>query len=197
MPDDRWLVAGLGNPEPEYQDTRHNVGVEVVRALASRFHVEPSRNRRVGCRIAEVRDGGARLVLTLPSAYMNESGGPVQRAASWYDVPPEQLVVVHDDIDLDVGALRVKQGGGNGGHRGLADVDLRLGSTDYLRVRVGVGRPPGRMPAREHVLRTFHPAERAEIDIVIEEAGDAVLSLVHDGLEPTQNRFHGSEPRPR
>lgn len=194
MADDRWLVVGLGNPESEYAGTRHNVGRQAVLTLAGRHQTEPSRNRRVGCRIAEVRDGDARLVLTLPSGYMNESGGPVQRAAAWYGIPPERVVVVHDDIDLEVGAVRVKRGGGNAGHRGLDSVDRRLGTNDYLRVRIGVGRPPGRMPARDHVLRRFHPSEREEVDVVLEEAADAVLSLVHDGVGPTQNRFHGAPP---
>lgn len=195
MPSERWLVAGLGNPEPEYAGTRHNVGAEVVRALAARHGTQPARNRRVGCRVAEVRAGGARLVLVLPDGYMNECGGPVQRAAAWYQVPPERVVVVHDDIDLEVGMLRLKRGGGNAGHRGLEDLDRRLGTPDYLRVRVGVGRPPGRMDARAHVLRQFRSDEREEIDIVVEEAADAVLGLIHDGLEAAQNRYHNPQRR--
>lgn len=191
--EDRWLIIGLGNPEADYGGTRHNVGAQAVLALADRYRAQPSRNRRAGCRVAEVRDGATRLVLALPSGYMNESGGPVRRAAAWYGVPPERLVVVHDDIDLDVGTLRVKRGGSSAGHRGLDSVDRHLGSSEYLRVRIGVGRPPGRMSARDHVLRRFHPAERQEVEVAIEEAGDAILALVHDGLEPTQNRFH----RPR
>lgn len=191
---DRWLVVGLGNPGRDYAGTRHNVGAEVVAGLARRFGAEPSRNRRTGCLVAEVRDGPDRLVLALPTGYMNESGGPVQRVAAWYDVPPERLVVVHDDIDLPVGTLRVKQGGGTGGHRGLGDIDRRLATRDYLRVRIGVGRPPGRIPARDHVLRPFRPEEREEIEVVLEEAGDAALSLVREGLEATQNRYHTAAP---
>lgn len=191
---DRWLVVGLGNPEPEYAGTRHNVGAEVVTALADRFGAAPSRNRRTGCRVAEVRDGQHRVVLALPAGYMNVSGGPVQRVAAWYDVRPDRMVVVHDDIDLPVGALRLKQGGGTGGHRGLDDIDRRLGSREYLRVRIGVGRPPGRIPARDHVLRPFRPEEREEIEVVLEEAGDAALSLIREGLQATQNRYHTAAP---
>lgn len=188
---DRWLVVGLGNPEGQYGGTRHNVGAEVVRRLAARDHAELDRNKRIRCEAAEVTQGGARLVLAIPTGYMNNSGGPVQQAAAWYKIPPERLVVCHDDIDLEVGALRAKCGGGNAGHNGLVDVDRALGSRDYLRVRIGVGRPPGRMPAKDHVLRRFPPAERDIIDVTLEHAADAVVVLVAEGLAATQNRYHG------
>lgn len=187
---DRWLVVGLGNPEPEYAGTRHNVGAEVVRALAASHHVALARNRRVRCDAAEVRDGESRLVLAIPATYMNTSGGPVQQAAAWYRVPPERLVVVHDDLDLDVGTVRLKHGGGAGGHNGLRDLDRALGTRDYLRVRVGIGRPPGRTPSKAHVLRRFTAAERELVDVVVQEAAEAVRTLVVEGLEPAQNRFH-------
>lgn len=187
---ERWLVVGLGNPEREYGDTRHNVGADAVRLLARRADVELSRNKRIRCEVAELTEAGVRLVAAVPSTYMNTSGGPVQQAAAWYTVPTERIVVCHDDIDLEVGALRLKRGGGNGGHNGLEDLDRALGSRDYLRVRIGVGRPPGRMPAKDHVLRRFPPAERETVDVVIAEAADAVVALATDGLEPTQNRYH-------
>jgi peptidyl-tRNA hydrolase, PTH1 family len=188
--DDRWLVAGLGNPEDEYGGTRHNVGADVVRLLATREHAPLARNKRVRCEIAETTVAGKRLVLAVPLGYMNRSGGPLQSAAAWFKIPPERTIVLHDDLDLPVGGLRVKRGGGHAGHNGLKDVDRALGTRDYLRVRIGIGRPPGRMPGRDYVLRRFPPADREVIDVTLEEAADAVVSLVTDGLEPTQNRYH-------
>jgi peptidyl-tRNA hydrolase, PTH1 family len=188
--DDRWLVVGLGNPEGEYGGTRHNVGADAVRALARREHADLARNKRVRCEIGETTVAGRRLVLAVPSSYMNDSGGPVQQAAAWFKVPLERTIVCHDDLDLEVGDLRLKRGGGHGGHNGLRDLDRAFGDRDYLRVRIGVGRPPGRMPGRDHVLRRFPPAERATIDVVIEDAADAVVMLATDGLEPAQNRYH-------
>ncbi len=191
MADERWLVVGLGNPEDEYGGTRHNVGADTVRALARRHHRDLERNKRVRCEVADVRlDADTRLALVIPMSYMNTSGGPVQQAAHWYSVPVERVVVVHDDLDLDPGNLRVKVGGGAGGQNGVKDVTRALGSPEFARVRIGIGRPPGRMPARDHVLRRFNPAERDIIDVAIEEAADAVEMLVRDGLEPTQNRYH-------
>lgn len=191
MSDDRWLVVGLGNPEAEYSGTRHNIGREVLDLLAERHHASLSRNKKVGADVDEVRVGSDRIVLVRPGGYMNNSGGPVQQTAAWYKVPPERIVVVYDEIDLEVGDLRVKQGGGNNGHNGLKDLDQRLASTDYFRVRVGVGRPPGRMPVKDHVLRRFNPAERETIDVVVQHAADAVEQLVAEGLAATQNRYNG------
>lgn len=192
MADDRWLVAGLGNPEDEYGGTRHNVGADLVRLLAARHHTELSRNKRIRCEETQIRLGDQQVMLIVPSSYMNNSGGPVQQAASWFDADPERTVVCHDEIDIDVGQLRLKRGGGAGGHNGLKDVDRALGTPDYLRVRIGVGRPPGRMPAKDHVLRRFPPKEREEIDVTLEHAADAVELLVREGLEATQNRYHGT-----
>jgi PTH1 family peptidyl-tRNA hydrolase len=184
-------VVGLGNPEDEYGGTRHNVGADVVRALAARHHRDLDRNRRIRAEATEVRlADGTTLALVIPSSYMNESGGPVQAASRWYSVDPGDVVVVHDEIDLPVGRLRLKVGGGPGGHNGLRDVDRALSTRDYGRVRVGVGRPPGRQPARDHVLRRFPPREREVIDVVVEHAADAVESLAQHGLEPTQNHYH-------
>jgi peptidyl-tRNA hydrolase, PTH1 family len=188
--DDRWLVVGLGNPEPEYGGTRHNVGADVVRGFARREHTDLARNKRVRCEVGQTTVAGHRFVLAVPSSYMNTSGGPVQQAATWFKVPVERTIVCHDDLDLDVGTLRLKRGGGHGGHNGLRDLDRALGDRDYLRVRIGVGRPPGRMPGRDHVLRRFPPAERATIDVVIEDAVDAIVLLATEGLEPAQNRYH-------
>ena len=188
--DDRWLVVGLGNPEAEYGGTRHNVGADAVRELARREHAPLSRNKRVRCEIAEATTAGVRLVLAVPISYMNRSGDPVQAAAAWYKVAPERVIVCHDDLDIPVGGLRLKRGGSHAGHRGLKDVDRALGTSDYLRVRIGVGRPPGRMPARDFVLKRFRPEEREEVDVTLAETGDAIVQLITEGLEPTQNQYH-------
>ena len=188
--DDRWLVVGLGNPEGEYGGTRHNVGADAVRLMARREHVELSRNKRVRCEVAQVQLGDHRLALAIPSGYMNLSGGPAQQAAAWFKATPERTIVIHDDLDVEVGKLKVKRGGGHAGHNGLRDVDRALGTRDYLRVRIGIGRPPGRMAAKDFVLRRFNTAERDQIDVTLEEAADAVELLVREGLEPTQNRYH-------
>ena len=187
----RWLVAGLGNPPSEYAGTRHNVGAEAVEAMATAAGTELGRNRRAGSRTAEIRLGGAPVVLAVPEGYMNTSGGPVGRTAGWYRVPPERIVVCHDDLDLPLGTLRVKRGGGHAGHNGLKDVDRVLGTREYLRVRIGVGRPPGSTAAAQHVLRAFGADERGTVATVLAEVGAVVASLVADGLEATQNRWHG------
>lgn len=192
MADDRWLVAGLGNPGAEYAATRHNVGADTVRALARRELVDLARNKRTRSEVAELRTAGQRVVLMVPSSYMNRSGDPVQLTAAWFKVPVERIIVCHDDLDVPVGAIKVKRGGGHAGHNGLKDIDRALGTRDYLRIRLGIGRPPGRMPGRDFVLRRFSPADREAIDVALDQAGDAVLSLVTEGLEPTQNRFHAA-----
>lgn len=190
MTDDRWLVVGLGNPGEKYAYTRHNIGADAVRRLVAREHGSLSRNKRTRCEVAELTVGGMRLAAAVPTSYMNLSGDPTQAAAAWFKVPPERVVVCHDDLDVEVGALKVKRGGGHAGHNGLRDVDRALGTRDYLRVRLGIGRPPERVPAKDFVLRRFAPAERDTIATVLDHAADAIVSLVTDGLEPTQNRFH-------
>lgn len=196
MTDERWLVAGLGNPEGEYGGTRHNVGADLVRLLARRHHRDLERNKRIRCEAAEIRVGDTRVALVVPQSYMNTSGGPVQQAANWYSVPPERVVVAYDEIDLDPGTFRVKLGGGVNAHRGATDVDRALGTKDSYRLRIGIGRPPGRQPVKDHVLRRFAPAERDEIDIALEHAADAVELLVAEGLEPVQNRYHARRSTP-
>lgn len=190
MTDERWLVVGLGNPEDEYGGTRHNVGADLVRLLARRHHRDLDRNKRIRCEAAEVRLGDVPVALVVPIAYMNTSGQPVQQAARWYSVPPERTVVAYDEIDLEPGQLRVKFGGGVNSHNGATDVDRALGTRDSYRVRIGIGRPPGRQPVRDHVLRRFTPADRDEVDIALEHAADAVELLVTEGIEPVQNRYH-------
>ena len=190
---DRWIVVGLGNPEAEYGGTRHNIGADVVRALARRLGA-PLKAHKAGALVADAfaRPGGTPLSLVVPFGYMNESGGPVQRVLQFYKAPPERLVVVHDELDLPPLQLRLKRGGGAAGHNGLRDVQRRIGTPEFLRVRFGIGRPPGRQDPADFVLRPFPARERPDVDVVVEEACDAVLLLVHEGLEAAQNRVHAS-----
>lgn len=193
MSGERWLIVGLGNPEHEYGGTRHNIGADAVRLLASRLGLS-FKPHKSGCMVADgwSRPGGESLTLALPTGYMNTSGGPVQQAAKFYKVPPERIVVVHDELDLPAAALKLKKGGGVAGHNGLKDVQRRLGTPGFLRVRIGVGRPPGRQPAADYVLKRFGSGEREEIDVTIAQAVDAILHLVEHGLESAQNRYHAS-----
>lgn len=188
-----WLVVGLGNPGPRYAGNRHNVGAHVVAELAGRRQATLSRHRG-GARAAKVTFGaGPRQIsalLAVPTSYMNLSGAPVRDLAGFYKIPTERIIVIHDDLDLDVGVVRVKYGGGEGGHNGLRSISAHLGTKDYLRVRVGIGRPPGRVDPADFVLRDFSPAERAEISVSVAEAADAVEMLALEGLLPAQQRFH-------
>jgi PTH1 family peptidyl-tRNA hydrolase len=187
--DDRHLIVGLGNPGPRYAATRHNIGFAVVDLLAertsSRFKAHRSR-----CEIVETRIAGLAVVLAKPMSYMNESGGPVNAAARFFKVPVERIVVVHDDLDLPFGTVRLKTGGGAGGHNGLRSTASALGSKDFARVRFGIGRPPGRQDPAEFVLREFVTAERKELPYLVDRAADATETLLRDGLDTAQNEFH-------
>lgn len=186
-------MLGLGNPGPQYAGNRHNVGAMVLDVLAGQLGAG-FRRHKTGSAVAEGRFGvGAdapRLVLAKPQSYMNLSGGPTSALASFYDIPADRVVVVHDELDIDFGLVKVKQGGGEGGHNGLRDISKALGTRDYLRVRVGVGRPPGRVDAADYVLKDFSAAQRKELDLLLVEAADAVETLVREGLSATQLRFH-------
>lgn len=190
MSDDRWLVVGLGNPDDEYGGTRHNAGADTARILADRGGRTFSRNRKVRCELADITLGGTPVSLAIPESYMNRSGAPVQAAGAWLKVPAERTIVIHDDIDLEFGRLRLKMGGGHGGHNGLRDIERALGTRDWYRARIGIGRPPGRMDPADFVLRRFTDRERAEIDVTIQHAADAVTELIEDGLEAAQRRHH-------
>lgn len=192
MAEDRWLVVGLGNPGPEYVANRHNVGFLVVDVLAERAR-SSFKGHKARAEVAEVRlggPGGQPVVLARPRSYMNESGGPVSGLLKYYDVPPERLVVIHDELDLPFAALRAKFGGGDNGHNGLKSVRRSLGTGDYYRVRFGVGRPPGRMDPAAYVLRDFSAAERKDLDLEVDRCADATELLVREGLEKTQNAFN-------
>lgn len=187
--DDRWIVVGLGNPGKAYAGTRHNVGADAVRALAERLGLSLTANRKLGGEAADGRADGARCTLLIPGTYMNRSGGPVQQALAFYKAGVDRLIVCHDDLDLPVGTVRLKRGGGDGGHKGLADIRQKVGA-DSLRVRLGIGRPQGRQDPADYVLKPFGRAERDDADHAVATAGDAVLDLMADGLEAAQNRHH-------
>lgn len=187
-----WLVAGLGNPGPEYAGNRHNVGFMVADLLAGRIGARFGRARRASAELAEgfLAPGGPKLVLLKPQTYMNLSGGPVASLAQFYKIPLEQIVAVHDELDIPYGQVRLKLGGGEGGHNGLRSLTRSLGGKDYLRVRVGIGRPPGRQDPADYVLSNFSATERKELDFVVDRAADAVEALITKGLEWAQNAYH-------
>ncbi len=209
-----WVVVGLGNPGPKYAANRHNVGAMVVAELARRYaggrasgaagsapvlttDLSALAAHKTRASVASVRLGvmpggapGPATILAVPTAYMNVSGGPVKALLTYYSCPIEQLVVVHDDLDLPAGTVRLKLGGGEGGHNGLRSITSALGTRDYHRVRVGIGRPPGRMDPADFVLRDFSAGERADLGVTIVDAADAVEALVRDGLLVAQQRFH-------
>ncbi len=188
MPDERYLVVGLGNPGPRYAGTRHNAGALVLDVLAGRTGGQ-LKAHKARADVVEARVASVPAVLARPRSFMNESGGPVAALARFYKVPLDRLVVVHDELDLPFGSLRLKLGGGDGGHNGLRSISSAIGR-DYLRVRVGIGRPPGRQDPADYVLRDFATAERKELDYVLDRAADAVEALLAAGLEAAQNRFN-------
>ena len=189
---DPFLVVGLGNPGPTYRGNRHNVGFMVLGVLAQRVGGRFSKHK-ARADVLEGRLGpppAPRVVLAEPRSYMNESGGPVAGLCGFYKIPVERLVVVHDELDLPYGSLRLKIGGGDNGHNGLRSITRSLGSREYLRVRFGIGRPPGRMDPADYVLRDFSPAERKDLDYNVDRAADAVETLVRHGLEAAQNSYN-------
>lgn len=187
---DTALVVGLGNPGPQYEKTRHNIGFMVVETLAARERSRFSVHKKSGADAVTVRLAGRQVILAKPRSYMNLSGKPVAALARFFSVDPSNLIVVHDELDLDFGTLRLKLGGGEGGHNGLRSISQALGTKDYLRTRVGIGRPPGRMDPADYVLKPFSSVERKELDLVREEAADAVELLLRVGLEAAQNQLH-------
>lgn len=191
-----WLIAGLGNPGPQYAATRHNIGFMVIDELARRAGGRLARHKRGQALACEVRIGlpgsSAQAVLVQPQSYMNASGGPVKALMQFYGVDENQLVVVHDELDIPFEAIRVKRGGGDGGHNGLKSIRGALGSGDFLRVRVGIGRPPGQQDPADYVLRPFPAGQQPEVAVLIDRAADAVESLVLQGLAATQNSFNHS-----
>lgn len=188
-PPSQVLVIGLGNPGPGYAGNRHNIGAMVADVLAERFSGR-FKSHKAGADVAEGRLAGARAIVAKPRSFMNLSGGPTAGLARFFKVPATDVIVVHDELDLPPHVIRVKQGGGEGGHNGLKSISASLGSKDYLRVRCGIGRPPGRMDPADYVLRDFSAADRKELPIDLDSAADAVESLIRYGLLETQNRLH-------
>ena len=185
-----WIVLGLGNPDDEYGNTRHNAGAMVVTRLAERAGTRLKRSSRNRAQVAEIRDGDTRVVLARPNSYVNESGGPASLLARWYKTPVERIIVVHDEIDLAFGKLQVRRDGGTAGHNGLKDVAKALGSPDFLRVRIGVGRPPGRKDPADYVLEPIGKRDAEDFSVLIERAADATMDLVHLALERAQDRHN-------
>nr|WP_228509114.1 aminoacyl-tRNA hydrolase [Herbiconiux sp. VKM Ac-1786] len=185
------LVVGLGNPGPGYAGNRHNVGRMVTAELANRLRAT-FKSHKANARVAEGRivPGGPRFVVANPNTYMNVSGGPVNGLLKFYGLTPQQLIVVHDELDIPFDTLKLKQGGGHGGHNGLRDIIAATGSNDFLRVRVGVGRPPGRMDAADFVLKDFTSTEKQTLPNLIDEAADAVELIAGSGLTAAQLKFH-------
>ena len=192
--EDLWVILGLGNPGPGYAENRHNLGAMVVDVLAQRMGGRFTKGVRGRADVVEGRLGvpgrGARVVLAKPRSYMNESGGPAAAVLAFYKVPPERLVVVHDELDLPFDTMRVKLGGGDNGHNGVRSLRNALGTGDFYRVRIGIGRPPGRQDVADFVLSDYTAAERKVVPLQVSTAADAVESLLADGLEHTQARFN-------
>ncbi|MCD2171328.1 aminoacyl-tRNA hydrolase [Microbacterium sp. JC 701] len=188
---DTWLIIGLGNPGPRYEATRHNIGQMVIDELAARRRAA-FRTHKANARVVEtwLRPGAAKLVLAKPNSFMNVSGGPASGLARFYGTEPDHVVVVHDELDIPYDTIKLKTGGGHGGHNGVRDVAKALGTPDFPRVRVGIGRPVGRQDPADWVLDPFSSAERTTLPILVSDAADAVELLVDEGLVAAQQRFH-------
>jgi peptidyl-tRNA hydrolase, PTH1 family len=190
-----WLVVGLGNPGPTFASHRHNVGYKVAEELARRMQIRFRAARGMRAEVAEGRNGppggdGSKLILAKSRTFMNETGWAVTRLLAYYKLEPSQMIVVHDELDIDPGQLRVKFGGGDNGHNGLKSIRAALGTGDFYRVRVGVGRPPGRQDPADFLLSDIPASAREAIAVEIGRAADAVESLVVAGLDRTQNAFN-------
>lgn len=191
---DRWLIVGLGNPGPDYAATRHNIGQMVLDQLAQEVGGNFKKHSKARAQVLEGRLGlgGPRVVLAKPLTYMNLSGGPVLALANFYGLAPEEIIVVHDELDIPFDSVKLKIGGGEGGHNGLRDISKALGTKDYYRVRTGIGRPPGRMDTADFVLKPFSTAEKKDLPFLISNAADATQMLIREGLLATQQKYHGA-----
>jgi peptidyl-tRNA hydrolase, PTH1 family len=192
MADNTWLVAGLGNPGTRYQGTRHNIGQVVLDELLERMGARYTRTK-VGAKAVGARlgDSGPKVVFAISEGYMNVSGQPIRKVMDYFSVPAQQLLVVHDELDLDFGRLKLKRGGSEGGHNGLKSITEHLGGDrEYIRLRVGIGRPPGRMDSAAYVLQNYSAQEMKELPEVVGRAADAVESVLLEGLATAQNKFH-------
>ncbi|WP_225725361.1 MULTISPECIES: aminoacyl-tRNA hydrolase [unclassified Nocardia] len=184
------LVVGLGNPGSEYERTRHNVGFLVADVLAERVGGRFAVHKKSGADLLQARLDGRQVLIAKPRSYMNLSGRPVAALAKFFSVPPTEVIVVHDELDLPFGTIKLKRGGGEGGHNGLRSVSSALTTKEYIRTRIGIGRPPGRQDPADFVLKPFSTPERKEVPVIIEQAADAVEMLLRVGLETAQNQLH-------
>ncbi|MEY4980814.1 MAG: hypothetical protein RL174_152 [Actinomycetota bacterium] len=191
MSNQTFLIVGLGNPGPDYSANRHNAGQMALSVLASRLNAS-FKSHKSNAQVAEARLGlgGPKIILAKSNGYMNTSGGPVSSLLKFYDVPLSNLIVLHDELDIDAAAIRVKQGGGHAGHNGLRDIISACGSNEFARVRIGIGRPPGQMQTADFVLKDFSSAEKKELPLTLELAADAVEQIVQNGVLAAQQRFN-------
>jgi PTH1 family peptidyl-tRNA hydrolase len=189
-----FVIAGLGNPGPAYAGTRHNIGAMVVAELAAHLSVKLSRHKKAFAAVGESHIGlpGSQqsVILAIPLCYMNESGGPIKSILDFYDVPLENLIVVHDELDIDFAAIRLKLGGGDNGHNGLKSIKKSIGSGEYYRTRMGIGRPQGRQDPADFVLSQFSAGERKELPELISRSCEAIETLVTRGLDLAQGKFN-------
>ena len=200
MTDSNFLIVGLGNPGAKYSGNRHSIGQMVLDELASRLSAS-FQTTNMQALVAEARLGvlsggrpGPKITLAKPTTYMNVSGGPVAKLTKFYGFSSEQIIVVHDELDIPFASIKCKQGGGEGGHNGLRDISKAIATKDYLRVRVGVGRPPGRMEVSDFVLKDFNTVEKKELPFLISDAVDCVEMIISDGLLAAQGKFHSQSP---
>lgn len=191
---DAWLIVGLGNPGPEYAATRHNIGQMVLDELTNTVGGNFKKHSKARAQALEGRlgVGGAKVVLAKPLTYMNVSGGPVSALAQFYGIAPEKIIVVHDELDIPFDSIKLKIGGGEGGHNGLRDITKALGTKNYYRVRTGIGRPPGQMQTADFVLKPFTTAEKKDLPFLVSNAADATEMLVKEGLLAAQQRYHAA-----
>ena len=191
---DAWLIVGLGNPGPEYEKTRHNIGQMVLDELAKEVGGSFKKHSKASAVVVEGRlgFGGPKVILMKSLGYMNTSGGPVSAVAKFYGIDPDHIIVVHDELDIPFDTIKLKIGGGEVGHNGLRDITKALGTKDYYRVRTGIGRPPGRMDTADFVLKPFSSTEAKDLPFLISNAADATMMLVKEGLLATQQRYHGA-----
>lgn len=192
-----WLIAGLGNPGSEYEATRHNLGFAVVDELSRRSAAQFARTKITGALVARTRIGvlpggapGPGALLLKPQNFMNRSGAAVSHVAQYFHIEPSKVIVVHDDLDLDFARIKLRCGGGEGGHNGLRDISRALATREYLRVRIGIGRPPGRQDPVKYVLGRFPAAQASEVALVVSQAADAVTDILTHGLQQAQLQWH-------
>ncbi|MDO5025054.1 MAG: aminoacyl-tRNA hydrolase [Trueperella sp.] len=190
-----YAVIGLGNPGPNYETTRHNIGQRVVQELVRRLGTTLSTHKQSNTQAASARlaipgQTGEQVILAITNSYMNVSGGPVSALLNYFKIPPTDLVVIHDELDLPFGTLKLKRGGGEGGHNGLKSISQSAGTKDYIRLRFGIGRPPGRQDPAKYVLSNFSASENKELALLIDRAADAVTDVLEQGLEKATLRLH-------